>query len=89
MPQHVRGARQLAGPLAQLMQQARVFHRDHRLGREIPQKGDLFFGEGSDILAEDRQNTEHDTVPDERHRQAGASAAEFDERPDHRIVFPV
>ena len=89
VPQHVRGARQLAGALAQLMQQARVFHRDHRLGREIPQEGDLLFRERSDILAEDREDTEHGAVPDERHRQAGASAAEFDERPDHRIVFPV
>jgi hypothetical protein len=40
----------LLGTLAQLAQQPRVLHRDHRLRREVLQQRDLFGGKFSHLL---------------------------------------
>ena len=47
----VEGDAQLLLALANFVQQPRVLHRDHRLGREILEQGDLFAAERADFLA--------------------------------------
>ena len=70
--------------------QPRVLHRDHRLGSEVLQQGDLLVGERTHFLAVDRDEAKHSLVlAAAAPTSIGAYAAEFDHRPDARIVGPV
>ena len=56
--QHLGGRGLLLQRLLLLGQQPRILHRDHRLGGEVFQQSDLLVGEGTHLLAVDREDAE-------------------------------
>ena len=77
--QHFGGRGLLLQRLPLLGDQPRVLHRDHRLGGEVLQQGDLLVGERPDFLAVDRKDAEQAVLLAERNDQAGARATEIDQ----------
>jgi len=80
---------QLAGSLLQLLEQARVLHREHCLRREITQERDVLLRKQSDFLTADSQDTEHNIATDQRNRDRCTSAPEIHKCPDDRITVAV
>jgi hypothetical protein len=58
----------------------RIFHRDHRLRREVLQQRDLLVGERPHFLTVNVDRAEHGIVPAKGDRQKRASAADVDKR---------
>src|SRR5260370_700397 len=71
-PQHLGGRGLLLERFARLGDEARVFHRDHRLRREVLQQRDLLVGEWPDLLAIHGDRSEQRIVLPQRHAQHGS-----------------
>src|SRR6516225_6567080 len=68
--------------LARFGYEARVFHRNDRLGREVLQQRNLIVGERADFLAVDRDHTEQRIVLAQRYSDKAASATNIHQRAD-------
>jgi hypothetical protein len=62
VPHVVESDAQLSLALAQLAEEARILHRDHRLSREILQQRNLLVAKGTDFLAVDDEIAEEHPV---------------------------
>ena len=80
---------QFSGAVAQLAEQAGVLHRDHRLGGEVLQQGDLPVGERAHFLAVDVNEAQHGVAFSQRHNQRGAGATQIDHGPAVGVALPV
>src|SRR6516165_9472704 len=68
--------RHLVGALAQFAEQARIFHRDHRLRREVLQESDLLVRERANFLAIYADRAEERALVSQWHDQERADASE-------------
>ena len=72
--------------LAQLTEQPRVLHRDHRLRGEAFQERDLFLGEGPDLSSRGSDLAKKRAVLAQGDIEHGPNAAELDSGTLHGIV---
>src|SRR5207245_1705383 len=76
---------QITRAVAQLVEEPRILHGDHRLRGEILQQRDLLVAKWPDFLPTRRYVAEQVVVPAQRHHQQGTHATQLDSRPRHRI----
>ncbi len=74
------------GASTHFVQKPRVFHRDHRLGREVLQQGYLLFGECADFTANRRDVAEQGAILAHRHMKNGPHIGMLDERASHLVA---
>ena len=83
----VEGDAQLGLAVAQLLEQARVLDRDHRLVREGGGQLDLRVGERLDARAGDNKDTDHRVFAQKRNAEHRAGASKLDR--SRKSVFRV
>ena len=76
----------IGGALAQLVEQPRILHRDHRLRGEILHQRDLLVGERPDFRARGGDHAEQHIVLAQRYKKTRTHAGKLERRPDHRMV---
>ena len=76
--EHVGGGGLLLQRFAQLVEQARVLDRDHRLGGEVRDQLDLLVGERSYLLAVDGDGADQLIFLEHRNEKYGPIAGEID-----------
>jgi len=80
---------QIAGAIAQFIEQAGILHRDDSLGCEILQQRDFFTGERLDFLAKDCDVAEQGSILAQRYVDLAACAGDLYPRTSQRIAGAV
>src|SRR5262249_15473583 len=87
--EHVGGGGLLLQRFPQLVEQARILDRDHRLGSEVRHQLNLLGSERPHLLAVDANRAEQDIFLEHRHAEHRPSAREIGESDDPWIAFEI